>query len=204
MHYSSNHELHCSQHRQPPSDPSYRSLQCTAVPHRGCRYRWSASCHWIPPYHHNGKYDDLYMKSFVHNNHPGYGWQNQQLHLRRLSLQMVSKCQSCATTVKRQLYISPHEPSSQKGLQRALQCHQCSWQPCGFQKLPETPNNRRAPQFPTMNHNRWYYNQSCFLMQLHDVLCIAEVVSMTMGDEDEIHVQLFIAVFLRELYMRIH
>lgn len=41
-------------------------------------------------------------------------------------------------------------------------------------------------------------------MQLHDVLCIAEVVSMTMGDEDEIHVQLFIAVFLRELYMKIH
>lgn len=36
-------------------------------------------------------------------------------------------------------------------------------------------------------------------MELHDVLRIAKVVSMTMSDEDEIHVQCFVTVLLREL-----
>lgn len=50
-----------------------------------------------------------------------------------------------------------------------------------------------------MNESSCHYNQFGLLMELHDVLRIAKVVSMTMSDEDEIHVQCFVTVLLREL-----
>ena len=55
-----------------------------------------------------------------------------------------------------------------------------------------------------MNENSCHYNQFGLFMELHDMLRIAEVVSMTMRDEDEIHVQCFVTVLPRELGITEH
>lgn len=91
------------------------------------------------------------------------------------------------------------EPSSQKDPRRASPCRRCSWRSVCFPRCPGTPDTRTAPQFPTLERSSNNYHQTRLLVQFHDVLRVSEVVSVAVGNQDEIHVQSGVAVSLREL-----